>query len=144
MCNYRCVDGVGSRSILRLFTPSTQLDEGSSCGGLHKFIFYPDHAARRGRDSDAHHRITPVERRTFSLWAPRHVYKLLKVKRGRIIKLYSLHIIQCRSQATNEVHAQNDKLRVFFISSDAMFGIAIVRNNCCNVDVFFFVNIQLC
>lgn len=28
MCNYRCVDGVGSRSILRLFTPSTQLDEG--------------------------------------------------------------------------------------------------------------------
>lgn len=28
MCNYRCVDGVGSRSILRLFIPSTQLDEG--------------------------------------------------------------------------------------------------------------------
>lgn len=28
MCNYRCVDGVGSRSVLRLFTPSTQLDEG--------------------------------------------------------------------------------------------------------------------
>lgn len=96
MCNYKCVDGVGSRSILRFFTPSTA-GWGGSCGGLHKFIFYPDHAARRGRDSDAHRRITPVERRTSSLWVPRHVYKPLKVKSGRVIKLYSLHIIQYRS-----------------------------------------------